>query len=268
MIRTRESRSQEHVHLKDREWVVGYTRVSSTRQGSEKGFGLATQKKAIMDYCAVHSLAVSEIYIDVVSGTEASLDERQAYWEMLDYAKKSGIRTVIVLDVNRLFRDPASCVLVKKAFASQNLDVKSINQPTYSFHSQNDPSEYLVNSLLESLSHYDRLVITNKLRLGRNQKASEGRYSGGGISTGFTVLNREIVINEKELEIVKFIYRLKKKKLSTYRIAQILNEQGVHGKKDGKWYPAGIKRVLANKLYKGWLKHGKVYYKSQLGKVI
>src|SRR5690606_17571545 len=96
MIRTRESRSQEQMHLKDREWVVGYARVSSTRQGSEKGFGLATQKKAIMDYCTAQSLAVSEIYTDIVSGTEASLDERHAYWEMLDYAKKAGIRTVIV----------------------------------------------------------------------------------------------------------------------------------------------------------------------------
>lgn len=268
MIRTRELRSQEQVQLKEREWVVGYARVSSTRQGSEKGFGLSTQKKAIMDYCAAHSLAVSEIYTDIVSGTEASLDERQAYWEMLDYCKKAGVRTVIVFDVNRLFRDPASCILVKKAFATQNLDVKSINQPTYSFHSENDPSEYLVNSLLESLSHYDRLVITNKLRLGRNQKASEGRYSGGGISTGFKILNREIVIDEEELEIVKFIYKLKRKKLSTYRIAQILNEQGIHGKKNGKWYPTGVKRVLNNKLYKGWLKHGKVFYKSQLGKVI
>jgi DNA invertase Pin-like site-specific DNA recombinase len=125
-----------------------------------------------------------------------------------------------------------------------------------------------VNSLLESLSHYDRLVITNKLRLGRNQKASEGRYSGGGISTGVNVLNRELVIDEREMETVKLIYRLKKKKISTYRIAQILNEQGIQGKKNGKWYPAGIKRILNNKLYKGWLKHGKVHYKSQLGKVI
>ncbi len=268
MIRTRELKSEERVHLKDREWVVGYARVSSTRQGSEKGFGLSTQKKAIMDYCAAHSLAVSEIYVDIASGVEAKIDERKAYWEMLDYCKKAEIKTVVTLDLSRLFRDSAACVLVRKGFASQSLDVKSINQPTYSFHSENDPSEYLVNSLLESLSHYDRLVITNKLRLGRNQKASEGRYAGGGISTGFTVLNREIVINDDEMEIVKLIFKLRKKKFSTYRIAQFLNEQGILGKKKGKWYPAGIRRVLSNKLYKGWLKHGKVYYKSQLGKVI
>ena len=268
MISTRESRPYSNTHLKDRELVVGYARVSSTRQGSEKGFGLATQKKAIMDYCVAHSLTVYDIYTDVVSGTEASLDERRAYWEMLEYAKKAGVKTVVVLDVNRLFRDPASCVIVKKGFASQNLDVKSINQPTYSFHSENDPSEYLVNSLLESLSHYDRLVITNKLRLGRDQKASEGRYSGGGISTGIKIVNREAVIDEREMEIVRWIFKMRKKKKSLYAIAQVLNNQNIKGSRGGSWTHTSIKRILANKLYKGWLKHGKVYYKSQLGKVI
>lgn len=268
MIRTRESGPQEQVHLKDREIVVGYARVSSTRQGSEKGFGLSTQKAQIMNYCKNHSLTVYDIFTDIVSGTEASLDERKAYWEMLQYCKKAGIKTVIVIDVNRLFRDPASCVLVKKGFASQYLDVKSINQPTYSFHSENDPSEYLVNSLLESLSHYDRLVITNKLRLGRDQKASEGRYCGGGISTGIKIVNREAVLDEREMEIVRWIFKMRKKKRSLYAIAQILNKQNIKGSRGGSWIHTSVKRTLANKIYKGWLKHGKVYYKSQLGKVI
>ena len=268
MIRTRELRPDGNTHLKEREWVVGYARVSSTRQGSEKGFGLSTQKKAIMDYCRNHSLAVSEVYVDIASGVEAKIDERKAYWEMLDYCKKAKIKTIVVLDLSRLFRDSAACVLIRKTFASQELDVKSINQPTYSLHSENDPSEYLVNSLLESLSHYDRLVITNKLRLGRDQKASEGRYSGGGISTGIKIVNREAVIDKREMEIVKYIFKLRKRKCSLYSIAQTLNKQSIKGSRGGQWTHTSVKRVLANKFYKGWLKHGKVYYKSQLGKVI
>lgn len=268
MISTRELRPDSHTHLKDRTYVLGYARVSSTRQGSEKGFGLSTQKKAIMDYCRNHSLVVSNIFVDIASGVEAKLDERKAYWEMLEHAKKAGIKTIIVFDVNRLFRDPASCVLVKKSFISQDLDVKSINQPTYSFHSENDPSEFLLNSLLESLSHYDRLVITSKLRLGRDQKASEGRYSGGGISTGIKIVNREAVIDEREMAIVKFIFKLHKKKRSLYSIAQTLNKQNIKGSRGGQWTHTSVKRVLANKLYKGWLKHGKVYYKSQLGRLV
>ncbi len=268
MISTRESRPYSNTHLKDRTLVLGYARVSSTRQGSEKGFGLTTQKHSIMEYCRIHSLVVSDIYVDVVSGVEAKLDERKAYWEMLDYAKKAGIKTIVVLDLSRLFRDPAACVLIRKSFVSQGLDVKSINQPTYSFHSENDPSEFLVNSLLESLSHYDRLVITNKLRLGRNQKASEGRYSGGGISTGIKIVNREAVIDEREMEVVKFIFKLRKKKRSLYSIAQTLNKQNIKGSRGGKWTHTSVKRILTNKLYKGWLKHGKVFYKSHLGKLI
>lgn len=268
MIRTRELRPDSYTHLKDRTWVLGYARVSGARQGSEKGFGLSTQKHSIMEYCRTHSLAVSDIYVDVVSGVEAKLDERKAFWEMLDHAKRSGIKTIVVFDVNRLFRDQAACILIRKQFASQNLDVKSINQPTYSLHSENDPSEFLVNSLLESLSHYDRLVITSKLRLGRDQKASEGRYSGGGVSTGIKIVSREAVIDEREMEIVKLIFKLRKKKRSLYSIAQSLNKQNIKGKKGGQWTHTSVKRVLNNKIYKGWLKHGKKFYKSQLGKVI
>lgn len=70
------------------------------------------------------------------------------------------------------------------------------------------------------------------------------------------------------MEIVKFIFKLRKKKRSFYSIAQILNKQNIKGKKGGSWTHTSVKRILQNKLYKGWLKHGKVYYKSQLGKVI
>lgn len=259
---------KEQVPLNEREWVVGYARVSSTRQGSEKGFGLETQKKAIMDYCKSHSLAVSEIFTDILPGTEASLEERKDFWLMLERCKKAGIKKVVVFDVNRLFRDPATCVLVKKAFFALSLDIKSISQPQYSIYTDHDPSEFLVNSLMDALASYDRLQIVSKLKAGRAEKAKQGRYAGGGISTGVTVLNREIVVDEVELEIVKFIFRLKKRGFSPYRIAKILNEKGVKSKRSRSWYPTGIKRILKNRLYNGYLKSGKNFYKSQLGKLI
>lgn len=268
MIRTHELKSYGTAPLKVREWVVGYARVSSSRQGSEKGFGLATQKKAIQDYCRTHSLALHDIYTDIASGVEAKMEERTAYFEMLSYAKQAGISKVVVFDVNRLFRDPASCVLVKKDFAKLSLDIRSSNQPTYSIYNEDDPSEYLVNSLLESLSHYDRLVITSKLRAGRNEKAKQGRYCGGGISTGVTIQNREMIVNENEMQTVRLIFRLKKRKLTPYRIALILNEKGIKGKNSGQWFPSSVTRILRNKIYKGLLKHGSNYYPSCLGKIL
>lgn len=221
-----------------------------------------------MEYCKIHSLSVHDVYTDIISGTEASLEERKSYWEMLEYCKKAGIKKVIVFDVNRLFRDPATCVLVKKAFFTLSLDIKSISQPQYSIYTDHDPSEFLVNSLMDALASYDRLMVVSKLKAGRAEKARQGRYAGGGLSTGICVLNRELFINEAEMEIVKLIFRLKRRGMTPYRIAKILNEKGIQGKKSGLWYPTGVKRILKNRLYKGFIKHGKNFYKSQLGKLI
>jgi len=267
MIRIHEPRPQKIVSTKGRERVVGYARVSSTRQGSEKGFGLDTQKKAITEYTQRSGMDLCDVYSDIISGTEGSIEDRVAYWQMLRYCEKENVKKIIILDISRLFRDPATVVRVKKDLLGRSIEVYSLNQPQYSIHSQ-DPSEFLIASIMDTLSSYDRLTIVAKLRAGRLEKVKQGRYPGTGIPLGFKVVNRELMIDEEELRIVKAIYHLKKRKHTTYSISKELNDANIKGKNGGRFTPTTIKRILLSKIYKGYIKYGNKLYPSVLGKVL
>ena len=266
-ISVHESGFQEPIPLKDREYVVGYARVSSARQGGEKSFGLDFQKRAIFEYCKAHSLVLHDIYTDVISGTEASLVNRASYWEMLAYSKKANIKKIITVDISRMFRDTATTVLIKKSLFALSMDIISINQPNYTIY-ENDPSGFLVNSLLDAITSYERQVLVSRLKAARLEKSRQGRFSQGGVSTGLQVLNRELVVDEEEIKIVKLIFRLRKRGFTPYAIAKFLNVKKIPGKQGGTWFPTGVKRILKNKIYKGYIKHGKNFYKSQLGKLV
>lgn len=75
-------------------------------------------------------------------------------------------------------------VLVHREFKKYGVDVKSIEQPTYSIHKK-DPSDFLINGLMELLDQYQRLEIDLKLGRGRNKKAQQGGYAGGRAAFGY-----------------------------------------------------------------------------------
>lgn len=267
MIRTHELRPQKNGTTKGKERVCGYARVSSTRQGSEKGFGLDTQRKAIVEYALKHNLDLHDVYSDVISGTEESMEARVAYWQMLQLCEKENIKKIIILDVSRLFRDSAAVVRVKKDLLSRSIEVYSINQPQYSIHSK-DPSEFLISSIMDTLSTWDRLTLVGKLKAGRLEKVKQGRYPGTGVPLGFQVHNRELIINEIELKLVKYIYRLRRRGLTAYNISLRLNAAGIVGKRGGLFTPTTVKRILKSKIYKGFIKYGNKLYPSQIGRVL
>ena len=259
---------QKNIPLKDREYVCVYLRVSTGKQEAS-GVGLSVQRAHTTEYCKNNQYIIHDYYTDVISGTEGSLSERKEYFRMLDDCERKGIKKVVVYDLSRLFRDRDSCLLVKKAFSKIGLDIRSISQQTYSIYDEDDPSAFLLNSLMDAIASYDRLVLVNRLRLSRKKKAESGGYAGGGLSTGLTTHKGILQIAPEELKLVKMIFMLNRKGFSSYAISKLLNERGIKSKKNGFFYPRTIKRILNNPIYKkGKLKFEGKYYDSELGKLL
>ncbi|HAJ4019675.1 TPA: recombinase family protein, partial [Escherichia coli] len=87
------------------------------------------------------------------------------------------------------------------------VDVRSIEQPTYSIHKK-DPSDFLINGLMELLDQYQRLEIAMKLGRGRNKKAQQGGYAGGRATFGYTVPKgqKALQIDQKQAETVRRLF--------------------------------------------------------------
>ena len=258
---------KKNVPLQDREYVVSYLRVSTDKQ--ESGVGLDVQRSHVIEYCKRNQYIIYDHYTDIVSGTVGKFAERKKYFQMLADCESNGIKKIIVYDLSRMFRCRESCLLVKRGLSKLGLDIRSVNQQSYSIYDENDPSAFLLNSLTDAIASYERLVLVNRLRLSRKNKAESGGYAGGGLSIGLRSYKGRLEIQPEEIKLVRMIFLLKRKGFSPYAISKFLNERGIKSKKNGFFYPQTIKRILKNPLYKkGKLKFEGKYYDSELGKLL
>lgn len=97
----------------------------------------------------------------------------------------------------------------------------------------------------------DRLKneIWKRLDRGRKTKAANGGYAGyGSPAFGQQSINGQLVVNEKEQEIIELIRRHHKSGKSLQQIADWLNQNNYTTKRGHQWKRISIKRVL-DRLY-------------------
>lgn len=245
--------------------VVGYVRISS--RGQEKGFGKDLQLRAIQELCKVKGYELIGVYSDSAkSGTEKGFESREAFHRMINDCHEKQIRKIVIYDLSRLWRDDVTKFLIKKELIKYGLEILSFNQPQYSIDSK-DASEYLISNLLDALATFERMNILSRLSAGRKAKLATGKFGGGGVSLGFKAENKDLVVNEEEMKLVRKIFSMKRRGMSTYAIAKHLTSTGVKGKLGGRIEPSTIRNVLKSKLYKGFLKYGDTLYKAPQYKI-
>lgn len=155
------------------EKVFGYIRVSTQNQVRE-GYSLSYQREEIKRYCRENNLDLVGIYEDAgISGAKVDKDgltvDREGLQQLLCDLKVSDIKHIVVLNTSRIWRSDMVKVLIHRELKKHDIDIKSIEQPTYSIYAH-DPNDFLVNGMLELLDQYQRLEIALKLGRGRKKK--------------------------------------------------------------------------------------------------
>lgn len=216
-----------------KEPVVGYVRVS-TRGQVKDGYSLSYQTEEIEQYCARHNLELLDIYKDEgISGAKVDEDEltieREGLQEMLSDLKWRGVKHIVVLNTSRFWRSDIVKVLIQRELKRFKVDVKAIEQPSYSIYTS-DPSDFLVNGMMELLDQYQRLEIALKLSRGRRKKAQQGGYAGGRAAYGYNAKKgqKSIEINLEEATAILRLFELRELyvKWSLSELAYQLNYDG------------------------------------------
>ena len=242
--------------------VIGYIRVSTQNQAKD-GFSLAYQKEEIEMYCKTNGYNLLQVFSDEgISGAkvdEAALEvDREGFQDMLSMLTVGCLDFVVVLNTNRLWRSDLVKVLVHREFKKCNVDVKAIEQPTYSIYKK-DPSDYLIHGLMELLDAYQRLEITMKMGKGRNKKAKDGGYAGGRSAFGYSSQkgSKILEVDVVQAVIVNRVFELKElfPDWSLSEIAYQLNLENLKTQQNKPFTKVQVKRILDRKSFYSGMYH-------------
>lgn len=254
--------------MKDR--VVGYVRVSTQGQVKD-GYSLAYQSEEIERYCAANNLELLDIYKDEgISGAKVDEDEltieRDGLQEMLSDLKWRDVKYIVVLNTSRLWRADIVKVLIQRELKRNNVNVKSVEQPQYSIYAH-DPSDFLVNGMMELLDQYQRLEIALKLSRGRRKKAQEGGYAGGRVAFGYSATKgqKALSIAPEQAGVVRRLFEIKAAHpyWSLSQIAAELNQAGYRTVQRKPFTKVQVKRILDREdFYRGTYRYGLIEAKG------
>lgn len=236
--------------------AVIYARYSSERQTEQSIEG---QLRKCNEYAAQNNLNIVDTYIDrAMTGTN---DNRPAFQQMLaDCSKPVPWDIVLVYAIDRFGRNSIEIAVNKQKLKKNGKTLISATQRT----SENiDGTKNLDGILLENvyigLAEYYSAELSQKVRRGMNENREKGHFCGGGLSYGYRVVNKQIVIENNEAEVIRYIYSSYAAGAIAKTIIAELTAKGIYLK--GKPFKlTTLYSILRKEQYIGIYRHdGKVY---------
>jgi len=91
----------------------------------------------------------------------------------------------------------------------------------------------------------------NTCRWPKDKSSKNGNITARKV-LGYDVVNKKLIVNEREAKIVRFIFETYKNTRNYYKTAQICNAKGYAGKKGQAFHASSIKTIVQNRIYCGF----------------
>ena len=239
--------------------VAIYCRVSTTEQ-AEEGYSIGEQKKLLTYECEKNGNTVYKIYSDEgISGK--NIKARPALKELLNDANEGKFDSVIVWKINRIGRNLKDVLDMVDLFDRNNITFKSATEP----FDTTTPGGKMQFQMMALIGEFERGTIAQNVKMGMMARAREGRWNGNVIigydlklkehTTNKKRKDTELVVNEKEAEIVRTIFTMYSQGNGYKAIANYLNKFGYKTKKGNPFSLTAIKDILNNPVYIGKIRY-------------
>lgn len=236
--------------------VFIYVRVSTQEQAKE-GYSIDEQIKRLKKYCEAHDWIIVKIYID--AGYSGGNTDRPALQDMIRDVEAGKGDSVVVYKLDRLSRSQKDTLeLIEDYFLGNNVDFVSMNEK----FDTATPFGRAMIGILAVFAQLEREQIKERLTMGREARAKDGKYHGGSTNPiGYDYVDGELVINEYEAMQVKELFELYLTGMSFRGLESLFSEKG-YSHKFGKWKAHSMRKVIQNTVYIGEVKFDKHAYKG------
>lgn len=236
--------------------VFLYVRVSTQEQARD-GYSIDEQIERLRDYAKAMGWIVVKIYTD--GGYSGSNTDRPALQNMIKDIKAKKGDSVVVYKLDRLSRSQKDTLeLIEDYFIANNVDFVSM---TENFDTATPFGRAMIG-ILSVFAQLEREQIRERMNMGREGRAKEGKFHGGGyVPIGYDYIDGLLKINEFEAMQIREIHKLYQQGQALRAIERMFAEKG-YTHKHGSWSPKRIKGCMLNDLYIGHVHFGGEVFKG------
>jgi site-specific DNA recombinase len=238
-----------------------YTR-KSTSVGLEQEFNsLDAQREACLSYIQrqVGWVAIGTSYDD--GGFTGANTDRPAFQRLLQDVDAGRVDIVVVYKVDRLSRSLLDFAKVMERFNAAGTSFVSVTQN----FSTADAMGRLTLNMLMSFAEFEREMISERTRDKIAAARRKGKWTGGSVPLGYSVVDKKLVVNELEAALVREIFALYHEHRSSLAVVRILNERRHTPRRNAMsglprmpraWVTNDVLRILKNSVYAGYFTVG------------
>ena len=174
---------------------------------------------------------------------------------MLKDAKEDKLDCVMIYKTSRLARNTSDLLTIVEGLHKQNVEFFSLSE-NMKFDSN---SGKLLLQILASFSEFERNNIAEGAFMGQLRRSQEGYYQGN-LPLAYDKIpdsKHELMINQHEANIVKYIFESYAKGHGYRKIANALNHKGYVTKKGNPFSISAVTYILSNPFYIGKIQFAK-----------
>lgn len=200
--------------------------------------------------------------------------ERPALQRLLADIKQGKIQTVVVYKIDRLTRSLMDFAKLVDIFDEHGVTFVSVTQ---SFNTTTSMGRLTLNVLL-SFAQFEREVSAERIRDKFAASKKKGMWMGGNVPLGYDVVNRKLIVNDKDAKTLRMIFDQYLKLGCVAKLKAWLDENNIitikrfsnRGKElGGKNYSRGaLYAILKNPIYIGKIHHKEKLYDGQHDAII
>jgi site-specific DNA recombinase len=224
--------------------VAAYIRVSTDEQ-AEEGYSIPAQRNRLEAYALSQGWEIVQWYVD--EGESAKDLNRTELKRMLKALEQNVFECVLVYRLDRLTRSVLDLYNLLNTFEKHDVKFKSATE----VYDTTTAIGRLFLTLVAALAQWERENLGERVRMGMQQKAKEGKWTVSLPPLGYKSNDSMLEIHPQESLVIKEIYSLYLSGIGMWKIARELNARKIYPRSGVPWSYSSIQYILKNPIYIG-----------------